>query len=414
MECIICRKDKEAMSDEHVIPDSLGGFYHIYNVCIECNSRMGSAIDAPLVNHKLAELYRYVENMKGQSGQVPNPFSGALTAADDPTIKAQATVESDGRITVSAYPKIRVDEIGGEVVGIQITVDSIDEKEIERLLLKKIERLGIDPADVVHGERYRELHEGSYKGSWKIDLRRFKLGLLKIAYEFAVDSVDGFYACERAKDISSVLLRADIESVERYVRIGSGLQPEVFAPFEDYLDLESRKHYLALVQTEMGLICCIKLHGLFCIGVILSENRFDSLTSGLIGINDLDARSFRKLTFEQVIEECMGPNHTRIAYHFPTKSAAMMGMQEINSANFRYECGENEKIPLYREDGSLHSFMLHHLLEDSECTTLKENGWMVNRYEFRTPLQCFVKSVGSGALYQAVGIEISRQYLRKL
>lgn len=29
--CIICRKDEQEMSDEHVIPEAIGGYYHIYS-----------------------------------------------------------------------------------------------------------------------------------------------------------------------------------------------------------------------------------------------------------------------------------------------------------------------------------------------------------------------------------------------
>lgn len=31
--CIICHSDNVEASDEHVIPEALGGVYHIYNVC---------------------------------------------------------------------------------------------------------------------------------------------------------------------------------------------------------------------------------------------------------------------------------------------------------------------------------------------------------------------------------------------
>lgn len=49
MKCIICRIDKniELFNDEHVTPDSLRGYYHIRNVCMDCNSRMGEEVDAP-------------------------------------------------------------------------------------------------------------------------------------------------------------------------------------------------------------------------------------------------------------------------------------------------------------------------------------------------------------------------------
>ena len=47
---------KQPLNDEHVIPDSLGGYYHIYNVCVVCNGNTGSLVDTHLTNHKFAEF----------------------------------------------------------------------------------------------------------------------------------------------------------------------------------------------------------------------------------------------------------------------------------------------------------------------------------------------------------------------
>jgi len=58
--CIICRKETNDFSDEHVIPDSLGGYYHIYSVCKTCNSDLGSNVDSDLVNHKFSDFQRYL------------------------------------------------------------------------------------------------------------------------------------------------------------------------------------------------------------------------------------------------------------------------------------------------------------------------------------------------------------------
>lgn len=43
--CIICHQDNQELSDEHVIPEAIGGYYHIYNVCKDCNSKLGDHVD---------------------------------------------------------------------------------------------------------------------------------------------------------------------------------------------------------------------------------------------------------------------------------------------------------------------------------------------------------------------------------
>lgn len=47
--CIICHRDGVDLSDEHVIPDAIGGYYHIYNVCKKCNSNLGDHVDIHLL-----------------------------------------------------------------------------------------------------------------------------------------------------------------------------------------------------------------------------------------------------------------------------------------------------------------------------------------------------------------------------
>lgn len=64
--CIICREETDSFSDEHVIPDTLGGYYHIYTVCKDCNSDLGSDVDSKLVNHRFADF---------QSGLTPVQWS---------------------------------------------------------------------------------------------------------------------------------------------------------------------------------------------------------------------------------------------------------------------------------------------------------------------------------------------------
>ncbi|WP_109429067.1 HNH endonuclease [Acinetobacter baumannii] len=87
--CIICRNEKvyTERSDEHVIPDSLNGYYHIYNVCKSCNSNMGSNVDGVLLNHKITQLYRFSEQIKGKSGNLPNPFKETRGIKDQPETK---------------------------------------------------------------------------------------------------------------------------------------------------------------------------------------------------------------------------------------------------------------------------------------------------------------------------------------
>ena len=74
--CIICRNDNQDLSDEHVIPEAIGGYYHIYCVCKDCNSKLGKNVDKLLMDHWFIKAARYEKGLKGYSGKIPNPLIG--------------------------------------------------------------------------------------------------------------------------------------------------------------------------------------------------------------------------------------------------------------------------------------------------------------------------------------------------
>ena len=402
------------MSDEHVIPDSLGGFYHIFNVCKTCNSRMGEKVDSPLVNHKLTELYRFAQEVEGKSGSIPNPFSGIFMEEGSPEVKARVDVNKEGKLEVLYHPVIKLKEDAGVVQSIEIAVDSKDESKIDEILQKIMKRKGIPVSAIVKGERRREIRTGGVGGRWEIDILKFKIGLLKIAYEFAVDSIPDFFSDADAIKISEILKNSDYEGVKEYVKIGSGLQPEIFEPFAGYLDLSSKKHYLVLTPAEFGLLCLVKLHELFSIGVVLSKRKYLDFTETFIGVNDIDGGIFRKLRIPDLINECMGPVHTRFCYYFHDELERIKGQPEVNSPNYRYEGNDNAEIPLFKKNGERYPFFAHQLLEKSSCQSRKDGNWQIEVFWFDQFQEYYVRSVESGNLYQVIALEMSREQIKTI
>lgn len=416
MKCIICRVDKDALefSDEHVIPDALGGYYHIYSVCRACNSRMGETVDSALVNHKLTDLYRFVEGMAGKSGAIPNPFGGLVTSTENPDFQARAIADDDGELKFQLIPRVVVHEEGGAPKLIEIVVDAQDEAKIGTILRKKLQRLGIEECQArAKSELVRSVLGGGFSMRWQIDMQAFKIGLLKIAYEFAVDSIEEYFETPDAIEISRILREVDYEAVNQFVTVGSGLQPEVFEPFKDYLDLESKKHYLVLINAGPELVGCVKLHQLFCVGVKLSSKR--NLDEGRIifGINDIANHTFRKLNFQELVAECMGPTHSRLGYFFVTEEEARRADAEINAAGYRYASDGNGDPLLFQSDGAPHPRTLSDIVARGRAADRREGGWLITQVEFHPTDEIFVRSEGSGCLYRVTAVELSREHLRK-
>lgn len=302
----------------------------------------------------------------------------------------------------------------GVVQSIEIAVDSKDEGKIDGILQKIMKRNGIPQSAVIKGERRREIRTGGVGGRWEIDILKFKIGMLKIAYEFAVDSIPDFFSDADARKISEILKNADYEGVKEYARIGSGLQPEIFEPFAGYLDLSSKKHYLVLTPAEFGLLCLVKLHDLFSIGVVLSKRKFLDSTETVIGVNDIDGRSFRKLRIPDLINECMGPVHTRFCYHFQDEHERTKGQSEINSPGYRYEEHDEAKIPLYKKNGERYQFLVYQLLEISSCQSRKDGNWQIQVFRFDQFQEYYLKSLVSGNLYRVIALEMSQEQIRKV
>ena len=85
--CIICREDKTDFNAEHVIPEALGGYYVIRSVCTQCNSELGSKVDAKLTDHWFSIINRHGLKLRNKRGNTPSPFSGIMYEESNPEKK---------------------------------------------------------------------------------------------------------------------------------------------------------------------------------------------------------------------------------------------------------------------------------------------------------------------------------------
>ena len=351
--CIICREERSSFSDEHVIPKALGGFYHVHSVCKSCNSHLGAKVDSKLVNHKFAEFQRMSDGLKGRSGQLPNPFSGTYTQLSDEDKEdkpVKVRLDENGKFVPYLIPKIShtSEEDGTKII--TVSIDASD--DLDSILTKISKRLKIPVSQMLSSGEIRTVSEHApIRGRLVIDIREFKIGLLKMAYEFAIDCLPDYYEDNMAKDISEILKDARYEEVEKYVNIGNGFDHSLFDLFSDYIDIENNRHYLVLVgsSVEGVLRCFVHLHGMFSIGVILSTTR--QVGEFIVGINDIDKREFRKLRQGQIAEEVYGTPEIIFQYHFETYDEMLTFQRHELSKDF-YFYTENNRHPAFDKFGN--------------------------------------------------------------
>lgn len=307
--CIICREETNNFSDEHVIPDSLGGNYHIKTVCKNCNSHLGLYVDAPLVNHWYSEFVRFKDSILGKSGKIPNPLASKVASfKNNSEQKVRIDKDSSGNIYPYFIPNVGkpINHPDGSI-SLTITGDKRDEAKLSDIMDKKIKQLSeIHPEKQILKELPQsvsftpEIHIRK-----EVDLIKYKIGLLKIAYEFAVDSLPNYFSDETAIKISQILQPRPNVKEPDYVK-ASDFCTEIevtelakMFPFIDFQD--TKKDFLILTDIEEKLFCIVALHDSFHVFVHLSENNYLHQEEIIIGINEYKKPPFKKYNLIEVV-----------------------------------------------------------------------------------------------------------------
>lgn len=261
--CIFCLQEKD-LTSEHVIPEFLGGKLKIQAVCKDCNSRMGSDFEDKFAQSFLTEAFRERHNIRGKSGNIPNPFKGT----HETTSGEKVQLGKDLKPYLIPEVSIKEDETG---VGISMSIDKADEALIDDILRKKLTRYYKDKhpdatceqiknavnrsmEEMPHQKQVQSLGNPTIRMRTKIDLHSLRLLILKIAYEICFyHHGDRFLNCAEA-----MLLRDAINGRSSEPKIvGEIPSSGIFGNAEDHL-FGGEYHYILLTQD----ICYIKLIGI--------------------------------------------------------------------------------------------------------------------------------------------------------
>lgn len=193
--CIICMQQKE-LSDEHIVPEFLGGTLKVANVCQTCNSLMGKDFERRLADSFFVMAFREEHNIIGKSGP-RSPFSGTHTC---PQNGVKYKVNYDGSRELFNECELLFQEDG--TVIFQGSFDPLREeqflREIETKLTREvIRRKGTKPDpekiamsarnmlnDALKGAERQQLHL-NITGKIKVDFNDIMLLMIKVAYEMA-------------------------------------------------------------------------------------------------------------------------------------------------------------------------------------------------------------------------------------
>ncbi len=286
--CIICRKKPVApnqLSDEHIIPDAIGGRIHSYRVCKDCNSMLGQKVDPLLVGHCIIQFARFIHRIPGKSKTVPNPFSGIYIGDDGKKYRIE---DHDGKLVPHLLPE-KMEEKDGVI---HTVVDVADEKNIKKSVEKYCDRNGLEIKDM---KQETVTAKGpKFNIPMEVDLRNFKLALLKIGYEYAIERIENYYDDPLAVKIADILHNADVSRLNEITFCGSGFDnKDLLDKFIDNSDND--KHIILLTNSRDKMFVYINIFNSICIPIQLSDRTYPELNGGFVCVNN----SITKTTYEK-------------------------------------------------------------------------------------------------------------------
>lgn len=278
MRCIICRVDKsvESFPPEHIFPESIGGTLTINAVCRECNSILGHSVDCHLTNHLLIQLALLALKILGKTGKVPNPIEkGILDGKQDKKVLYKFDKKGNPQ-ELYIIPNVEKEK-DGENEKITITLDKKDKGNLYDVINKILERKGLPGLDKEEIEKH--IQEGIVPSpvmqvSKTVELVKYKIAILKIAYELAYYWLGEKYLEDKTGELllSCILDFSEENLLQKYPIRGTIGIIEGEAPQFLLWGKELNSHIAFLKADNKRISCCIKIFNVFQGIVCISES----------------------------------------------------------------------------------------------------------------------------------------------
>lgn len=178
-ECIICReiKNKNLFSEEHIIPDSLGGTIKILEVCKKCNEEMGKKLDYHLTDFISNRIYRKKYKISGKTGKIPEIIKNHTYDSKGRKIEIKTDENNNFKLIQSPLKEFQDDN------RLQMLFQDGDNKR-EKIIEGFREKAKANGKEIE--VKITEVFEPPEKYNFKeeINLTALKMEFFKIAHEF--------------------------------------------------------------------------------------------------------------------------------------------------------------------------------------------------------------------------------------
>ncbi|MFD2133773.1 HNH endonuclease [Pseudogracilibacillus auburnensis] len=303
IKCIFCLEDRKG-SKEHIFPDSIGGLLVFYNVCKECNNKLGRKVDTHLVNHTLIEFVRLTKKIKGKSGKIPNPLGkGVLDGEDSSKVHYRFNSEGEPE-SLYIVPSQTVSEDGKSI---RFSVDATDEDKLASMVNKTLKRKGLPTLSLeeIEEQIQREKTEKPKMHiKLKVDLNSYRKAILKIIYEFTSFILGEEYLDDPLSEKIREYIKSD--SLEIGGLIGNVDLVNKETPRLEVLSMLAIEsgHIACLIQERDNLVCYVNIFNQFEGYLVVSENasRYPKF-EGVFYENNVENKTLRNSLFVNEISE---------------------------------------------------------------------------------------------------------------
>lgn len=202
--CAYCGKVNDAPSDEHVIPEALGGRLITRQVCRSCNSKMGSEVDAPLSESLILRLLRFNFKDYLPTAAIPNFTLDAdlVSPNGSDRIAGRIRFSSDGIAFEQAFDQ----KVDGKRTT-YIVPDTLEGRKAYQGILNSPSK-NITDAGWYDLPEYRDslvLNEPGYL--------RYQKPLIKILLGFIAEEVSSGLAIDARFDIARRFIQGEIDDL---------------------------------------------------------------------------------------------------------------------------------------------------------------------------------------------------------
>ena len=281
MLCIFC-SEQRAPSLEHVFPRAIGGTITTDRVCEQCNSNLGTRVDAALSDFFPIRMRRAKLGLAGNKGAPPAWYEMLLgearlvgRAADRvQTTFNKATGKLEHRQLYHAAEVITPD---GKKVR-QITLDARDKDQIPTIIKRERKRHGLPPLSdeelAASAQAYvtTAVERPLVQLSLSFSFAYLRHAMIKIAYELAFLWLGEAYLTDPlAVELRTAICNPDIASTDKVAGyIGEAEHCEVFNKFW----IPHEEHHLAYAAILAGkeVVICVRIFDIYAAAIVVSRD----------------------------------------------------------------------------------------------------------------------------------------------